>query len=55
MIENKAVRQSVRIYQRGCHWTNFCEIAYWGLNMYICRTIQIWLKSDKELTLHMKT
>jgi len=23
---------SIRLYQRGCHWTNYREIRFWGLS-----------------------
>jgi hypothetical protein len=27
----RPIRPSVRMHQRGCHWTDFVKIFYWGL------------------------
>jgi hypothetical protein len=43
------VRLSVRIYQRGSHWTNFCEIWNWRLLWKVCWENKIWLKSAKNV------
>jgi hypothetical protein len=39
----------VRMYERGSHWTDFREIWYWALSRKPVETIQIWLKSGKNI------
>ena len=40
---------TVRIYQRGFHWTDFRETRYWGPERKSVEKIQTWLKSDKTI------
>ena len=39
-LENRLISlslcPSVRMYQQGSHWNNFCEISYWGIFTKIC-------------------
>jgi hypothetical protein len=40
---------SVHTHRLSPHWTDFCEIYYWGLWWKFVTKIQIWLKSAKNL------
>jgi len=42
-------RLSVRLYQRGLHWTGFRETGYWGPLRKSVEKIQIYLKSGKTV------
>lgn len=44
----RRVCPSVRLYHRGCRWTDFREILYFKNPV---RKIRIWLKSDKNMGL----
>ena len=40
---------SVRMFQLGLHWTDFCEIWYWSLLLKSVEQSYIWLKSYKNV------
>jgi hypothetical protein len=44
-----SVRLPVRRYHGFSHWTDFCEISYWGLPRKSVVKVQICLKSDENL------
>jgi hypothetical protein len=37
---------SVRMYGRGCHWTSFWMVGFFGGTI---EKLQIWVKSDKNI------
>lgn len=40
---------SVHTHHHSAHWTDFCEIWYWGLLRKSVTISQIWFKSDKNI------
>lgn len=40
---------SAHMYERGSHWTDFCEIWYWALLWKSVEKIQIGLKSERNI------
>jgi len=40
---------SVRMYQRGFHWTDLCKTWYWRLLRKYVEKIQVWLKSGNNI------
>ena len=56
VYELRRVRSSVRVYQRGSHWTDFREILYLGLFMKIYLEIPNLVKiGGKNGALYVKT
>jgi len=53
MLQNPTIAMSVcssiRMYQRGSHWTEFRDICYWKLSWTPAEKTQILLQSGKNV------
>jgi hypothetical protein len=43
------------MYQCGFHWTDFCEIGFWGKLLKSVAKLQIWLRPEKNRTIYVMT